>query len=105
MPKIIRDGLAARIPAAALRHEPDDRVVLSMLEAKMVEEIGEFADSGHSDARELGDALEVLQAIAARAGVPWADVEAARFVKRSRIGGFDGGLVYDEAMDSTGGRP
>lgn len=105
MPKIIRDGLAARIPAAALRHEPDDRVVLSMLETKMAEEIGEFAASGHSDARELGDALEVLRAIAARAGVPWADVEAARFVKHSRVGGFDGGLVYHADLDPAGGRP
>jgi predicted house-cleaning noncanonical NTP pyrophosphatase (MazG superfamily) len=105
VPKIIRDGLAARIPAAALRSETDDGAVLAMLETKMAEEIGEFAASGHADARELGDALEVLRAIAARAGVPWVDVEAARFVKRSRLGGFDGGLVYDETLDPKGGRP
>lgn len=99
--KMIRDGLRSRIPARALRTETDTGIVLGLLAEKSAEEVDEFAGSGWADPKELGDALEVLRGMAHHAGIPWADVEAARAEKYATAGGFEGGLVYDRSLDNS----
>lgn len=97
--KIIRDGLASRIPATALRIEDSTIGILELLAEKESEEIAEFRTSGFTDVSELGDALEVLMGLAHHAGIAWEDVEASRADKRGRLGGFETGLLYDRSLD------
>jgi predicted house-cleaning noncanonical NTP pyrophosphatase (MazG superfamily) len=99
--KIVRDGLVDRIPKEALRNEGSTEAVLSMLQAKITEETGEFAASGWTDPKELADALEVLHALARHSGIEWEVVETARIEKRTTHGGFETGLVYDRRLDPT----
>lgn len=91
--KLIRDGLASRIPAAELS-VADPSEMDAVLEAKLAEELAELRDSGFSDPAEFGDVLEVLLAIAARRGLTASDLEAARTAKLAARGGFADGLVW-----------
>lgn len=94
MEKLVRDLLDRRIPPDEIRLETDPDRLASALQAKLGEETDELARSGYRDLEEFADVLEVLLALAGRAGFSAADVEARRLAKRAEKGGFERGLMY-----------
>lgn len=106
--KLVRDGIPALIQAdgrAALLRQVDDLDVAPFIRRKVLEEAAEVYDAlVGGDARqltgELADLMEVARRAAALAGIPWAEVEAARERKAAERGAFDqnwilGGLPAD----------
>lgn len=99
--KLIRDGLAARIPSEALSTVADAGEHSERLADKIHEEVDEIVASDYRDPAEYADALEGLMALAGIAGVAWDEVERVRLAKKAERGGFERGLVYDPALDPT----
>jgi predicted house-cleaning noncanonical NTP pyrophosphatase (MazG superfamily) len=99
--KIIRDKLASRIPAPAVRLEVSRGNVLDLLCHKMGEETDEFRSSRFTDVSELADMLEVIKALAHHADLPWDKVEAECDRKRTMSGSFLQGYVYDADRDPS----
>ena len=66
----------------------DDEFVAALL-AKLVEEAREASTAAPGDLRsELADVLEVLQVIAAAAGMTWEELLTVAAGKRAQRGGF-----------------
>lgn len=93
--KLVRD----RIPALMVAEGKSPYVVQlkgrklkEALREKLIEEVGEYLDSGEPE--ELADILEVVRAIADQHGMSAADLDVRREEKRSARGGFDGGWFY-----------
>lgn len=63
------------------------------LRDKLQEEVAEFLASDN-DPEELADILEVLYALAERAGVDWQQLEKLRAVKAADRGGFAERIVW-----------
>lgn len=103
--KLIRDLLSERIPAAELRTESKPDAIGRLLDAKLDEEISELRASGFRSAEEFGDVLEVLHALAARAGLSPTDIESARASKFATRGGFSKGLVWTPPGPAAGASP
>ncbi len=92
IPEIIRaDGAEPVIRTAG------DAEIDSLLLAKLVEEVEEYADC--REVEELADVVEVCFAAAARQGVSVEQLLALARDKRDRRGGFERGLVW------SGNRP
>ena len=100
--KIVRDLLAAAIPAAELRVETDLAAIRALLDAKLDEEIAELRATGHSDPAEFADVIEVLLALASGAGITSDAIDSARAAKLAARGGFRDGLVWLGAPSTTG---
>jgi predicted house-cleaning noncanonical NTP pyrophosphatase (MazG superfamily) len=92
--KLVRDKLDDRIPPEELRIETDPAKVEALLIAKLGEELSELAESGYKDKGEFGDVIDVLRALAERAGHSPEELEVARAKKEGERGGFRRGLVY-----------
>jgi predicted house-cleaning noncanonical NTP pyrophosphatase (MazG superfamily) len=99
--KIIRDKLASRIPASAVRMEVQRGNVLDLLCHKMGEETDEFRSSRFTDSSELADMLEVVKALAHHSDIAWDKVEAECERKREVSGSFLKGFVYDADRDPS----
>ena len=103
--KLIRD----RIPELAradgrtlIMRTADDHEIDRLLGLKLVEELHEVLDAlvagGRDDLlEEIADLQTVIETVAARRGMSRADIDAAVRVKRSARGGFDAGLVMQDA--------
>ncbi|WP_458205670.1 nucleoside triphosphate pyrophosphohydrolase [Haladaptatus sp. NG-SE-30] len=94
--KLVRD----RIPEIIVENgdRPTTHVVASTefdrrLTEKLDEEVAEFHESG--DPEELADVLEVVYALAARAGVSRDELERLRAEKADERGGFEDGIVLE----------
>jgi len=91
MSKLVRDGLVEEIRRDEGRRVVDVAEVgeyEGLLSKKLVEEATEWAVD--RDVRELADCLEVLHAIVGHMGIPWAEVERLRQLKREQRGGYEG---------------
>lgn len=99
MGKLVRDGIPDIIRASG--REPHTRRLnhaefRQELLAKLVEEAAEAGEADESHlVEELGDVLEVLQALATDVGIPWSAVTAAADTKRARRGGFAGRIYLE----------
>jgi superfamily II DNA or RNA helicase/HKD family nuclease/predicted house-cleaning noncanonical NTP pyrophosphatase (MazG superfamily) len=103
--KLIRD----RIPELAradgrtlIMRTADDHEIDRLLGLKLVEELHEVLDAlvagGRDDLlEEIADLQTVIETVAARRGMSRADIDAAVRAKRSARGGFDAGLVMQDA--------
>lgn len=103
--KLIRD----RIPELAradgrtlIMRTADDHEIDRLLGLKLVEELHEVLEAlvagGRDDLlEEIADLQTVIEAVAARRGMSRADIDAAVRAKRSARGGFDAGLVMQDA--------
>lgn len=91
--KLVRDRIPEIIQAEgrhAVTRILDDASYRTALLNKLVEEAQEAAHAAHADLpNELADVLEVLRALTATAGMPWAQLLALANDKRSRRGGFE----------------
>lgn len=92
--KLVRDKLEVRIPPEQLRIVGDDRLIGQLLRSKLDEELAELAASAYGDVGEYADVIEVLYALANRAGIAVTDIETARLAKLAERGGFTRGLVW-----------
>lgn len=93
--KLVRDGIPSCIAAsgAFARYQEAPRSAWpSLLLAKLREEAAEVAASDGS-VQELADLLEVVDTLAALAGLSRADLQAAQDAKRLSRGGFTRGIV------------
>ena len=98
--KLVRDGIPEIIRADGAEpviRTAGDAEIDSLLLAKLVEEVEEYADS--REVEELADVVEVCFAAAARQGVSVEQLLALARDKRDRRGGFERGLVW------SGNRP
>lgn len=98
--KLVRDRIPEIIRAAG--GEPnvsvlDEAAFLAALREKLIEETGEFLESG--DVSELADILEVVYALAQLEGLSTADLEALRLAKRAKRGGFEQRLFLESVND------
>ena len=98
--KLVRDGLAARIPPGQLR-EAGPAELQRRLEDKLDEECRELRDSAFGDIGEFADVMEVLLELGRRAGFSPAAIEAARAAKLQARGGFRQGLVWAAADEAS----
>lgn len=103
--KLVRDLLAARIPAAELRVETDAAALVGLLDRKLDEEVAELRASGFRSVEEFADVVEVLHALAARAGFSPGVIESARVAKRNERGAFEKGLVWSPPGAVAGAAP
>lgn len=92
--KLIRDLLDRRIPPDEVRIETDPAKVEEMLRTKLGEEIAELKATDYKDPQEFADVIEVLHALARRAGLSPEQIEEVRIKKAAEKGGFERGLVY-----------
>ena len=92
--KLIRDKLEERVLAGALRNETDPARIMSLLDARLDQDIESLRQSGPGEAMDYADILEVLFARAAREGISREHVEAARLKRLEERGGFDSALVW-----------
>ena len=92
MGKLVRDGIPdfirneGRAPHVRVLtlHQYENALLL-----KVVEEATELRDAEPGQRlEEMGDVLEVLEALATALGFTWEDVRAAADAKRDRRGGF-----------------
>ena len=103
--KLIRD----RIPELArsdgrtlIMRTADDHEIDRLLGLKLVEELHEVLEAlvagGRDDLlEEIADLQTVIETVAARRGMSRADIDTAVRAKRSARGGFDAGLVMQDA--------
>ena len=95
--KLIRDKVPELVRATGreldVRTAGEEEFDL-LLRRKLVEEVDEFLGSGEPE--ELADVLEVVHALAARAGLSTQELEALRQAKAAERGGFVSRLVWDE---------
>ncbi len=91
--KLVRDKIPEIVKATGDNPEMrilDETEYKKMLRLKLLEEAGETRVATEEDlTKELGDVLEVLEAIAAAEGVAWDDVRALKAARRAERGGFD----------------
>jgi predicted house-cleaning noncanonical NTP pyrophosphatase (MazG superfamily) len=102
--KLVRDRIPEIIRADG--KEPTTRVLSDEefdreLRAKLVEEATEALAATCSDelAVELADVLEVVQALAEMAGIPFGEIERLRRERADTRGGFSSRLYLFEARD------
>jgi predicted house-cleaning noncanonical NTP pyrophosphatase (MazG superfamily) len=94
--KLVRDKIPAIIRAAG--EHPVTRAAgpgehRALLRDKLAEETAEYLASA-DDSGELADILEVVYALAARAGITRRELNRLRRAKRRRRGGLDAGIVW-----------
>ncbi|MDP9438889.1 MAG: nucleoside triphosphate pyrophosphohydrolase [Actinomycetota bacterium] len=102
--KLVRDRIPEIVAAAGGRcevRELDPEEYAERLQAKLVEEAQEFAESG--DPSELADVLEVVRALAEHNGISWEDLERIRLHKRTERGGFARRLLMMGVKGGTAG--
>lgn len=104
MQKLVRDRIPAIIRAEggepSVRIATDDEID-DLLRAKLLEEVGEFLDSGDpGDPVELADVLEVVRALAERCGVDPDVLERLRAEKAAARGGFAARVVWTVPTDA-----
>ena len=91
--KLVRDRIPEIIEREGRRCEVatlDEAAFLAALRAKLVEEAGEVAAADAGDlSAELADVLEVVDALAAAAGLTTAQVREEQRRRRDARGGFD----------------
>jgi predicted house-cleaning noncanonical NTP pyrophosphatase (MazG superfamily) len=92
--KLIRDKLEERVLAGALRNETDPARIMSLLDARLDQDIDSLRQSGPGEPADYADILEVLFARAAREGISRDQIEAARLERLEQRGGFDSFLVW-----------
>lgn len=101
--KLVRDRIPEIITANGehpVTHVLDDAGYRAALLAKLVEEAGEASQAAaHDLPEELADVLEVVQALAAAAGLSWAQLRTLADGKRASRGGFRE-RVYLEYVES-----
>jgi predicted house-cleaning noncanonical NTP pyrophosphatase (MazG superfamily) len=97
-PKLVRDGIPARIKADGLRPvthlELDDSRFRLALLAKLQEEVAEFLQS--EEPEELADILEVVYAIAELRGVNYYTLNNMRWAKAESRGTFKNRVILDK---------
>jgi len=96
--KLIRDKLAQRITDAPIRIVMDNKEFKKLLLEKLIEEIGELAESNYKDVFEYADVIEVILAIAHQNGFTANHIDDARREKNRKNGSFIQGSVL-EATD------
>lgn len=95
--KLVRDAIPQIIQErgdVAITHEATREEYREALKAKLVEEVGEFLESGHME--ELADVLEVIHAMTALDGVPREQLQLMQTKKRDERGGFEKRIILDE---------
>jgi predicted house-cleaning noncanonical NTP pyrophosphatase (MazG superfamily) len=99
--KLVRDRIPEIIErdgATPVVRPLDDAEFVLALQAKLIEEWGEFLAA--PSAEELADVVEVIRALAEGFGYGWDEVEAARHRKRTARGGFDARLFLESVDES-----
>ena len=94
--KLVRDGIPAVVEAKGenelFRQVTSNAEHDDLLDGKFDEELAEWREAG--DPMELADLLAVARDAAARRGVGWDELLEMEQVKRDRLGGFLGGVVW-----------
>lgn len=93
--KIIRDKLAGRITDAPVRAITDNSLFRELLLEKLIEELGELADSNYKDVFEYADVIEVVLAIAYQNAISVTQINNARMEKLDKNGGFKEGWILE----------
>lgn len=94
-PKLVRDRtpeIIRKNGEEPIFHIADPEELLSLLRAKLVEEVQEFLES--EEPEELADVLEVVLALANELGMGAAGLEEARRRKAAERGGFGARVVW-----------
>lgn len=102
MAKLIRDKLAQRITDAPIRIVLDNKEFKKLLLEKLIEEIGELAESNYKDVFEYADVIEVILAIAHQHGLSAHHIDDARKEKNRKNGSFLVGSVLEATEDQLG---
>ncbi len=95
--KLVRDkipGIIEKDGKKAVTHVATQEEYEKRLREKLKEEAMEFYASGGEE--ELADVLEVIHAISAAKGVPFAKIEQIRKKKADERGSFSKKIVLDE---------
>ena len=95
--KLVRDKIPELYPDGFGYHKATPTERLLLLHLKLAEETGEVlsAPAGDQFLTELGDLLDVADALREARGWTVEDLEAARKAKAARLGGFDEGWVLE----------
>jgi predicted house-cleaning noncanonical NTP pyrophosphatase (MazG superfamily) len=104
--KLVRDLIPERIASKGervLAYAADGDRLAHLLRRKLVEEAYEAAAATSTDGRveELGDVLDVVDALCALSGTSLDDVKEWAEAKRRERGGFSQGVVLIETRDRT----
>lgn len=108
--KLVRDKMLEHMEATGdvvHRRPLKPEAYLQALEAKVQEEVQEVFQAPHQSHErlvEIGDVLEVLQALVRAEGASWAAVEALCSEKREARGTF-GPHTFCEVLDTPRGSP
>ncbi len=94
IPRIVRED--GSVPET---HVADDAEYERRLREKLVEEAAEFAESG--DPAELGDVLDVVDAVLANADYSREQVDDLRAEKSAERGGFADRIVLDRVRERS----
>lgn len=97
--KLVRDRipefLRAKGFSVSARTLTEEQVLTALLE-KLQEEATEASTAKHGKlAEELGDLLELMEAIAERAGIPWEKILGEKAQKHTERGGFQQGVFLE----------
>ncbi len=93
-----RYGTCRRYKPYNWRNSARDRqLYLSLLDAKLNEEVAEYQESGSLE--ELAGILEVIRAVAAARGSSFDEVEAIRQAKREVRGGFEQRILLEDVFE------
>ena len=96
LPKLVRNNIAAHLLTEGIAEEvevhstTDQETYRAMLKSKLMEEAGEVigANTRTSMQEEIGDLLEVIDALIKTYGLNTADIASTKDAKRERSGGF-----------------
>lgn len=101
--KLVRDNIPERHPQHKYRTAEGGELE-ALLRLKLVEEAAEVASARNTQelVEELGDVLEVIQAIRARYGISIREVTEAQLEKWDRLGGFEEGVIMTDYIESDG---
>lgn len=97
--KLVRDRIPEIIEASGKKcvcATLSDEDYLAMLDAKLNEELSEYQESKSME--ELADLLEVIRAVAAARGSSIEEVEAIRYDKAEKRGGFEKKILLTEVI-------
>ena len=97
LPKLVRNNIAAHLLTEGIAEEvevhstTDQETYRAMLKSKLMEEAGEVigANTRTSMQEEIGDLLEVIDALIKTYGLNTADMASTKDAKRERSGGFE----------------